>query len=432
LDNCLIDGTTQQKELILFPLLVEPHFHTWNLYAYARKSLFAPPRSRLALFLLVCFEYVRRSHFCLLTVHRKKMYEGDSALMVPSSGHAVAVVNDIARKMDMLGFQRERSLQHSQENMLDAAKILRAECDRAQTRCDEARAKARKVRMDLETVGNRKIALEKEVRELESRMEELQKQLHHSIDGPAAPGGESSGAPITNDVHAIVKRAEKRAAASAAGSGSEASGGVDMTHAEYIFLVNRLSVEVDAEESAVTTLRQKHQDAYSRLKSVASDVERLREEQLRLDVHRRALQEQQLVLAASKANPAHREASNTYEHFKKLEKELEAREDALRLARMETSTLVSHLLSGTDQRSQTLNTLRRNLLQRGDSDRSDAHHVHFASDLLAENSRRRADLSAMIVACDEEKDALRQYISVVSQRIEDANRRHFEALKSQR
>jgi hypothetical protein len=357
-------------------------------------------------------------------------HQDDKSLAGPSSSH-VSAASDLARRMDLLSSQRERAMQQSQEDMLDAAKVLRSESERAQVRSDEARAKTRKVRMDLESLMNRKASLAREVRELETRVEETSQQLREQgePDDAHVTLPPSSSESVTNDVHALLQRAERRASV---GSAGPAAAGSEMTNAEYIFLVNRLAVEVDTEESSVTTLRQKHQDGISRLRSTIADVDRLRDEQHRLDVHRRALQEQQLILAASKANPAHRDAANTVETFTALQKEIETREDALRLARVETSTLVSHLLSGADQRSQTLNTLRKNLLQRGgDNDRasSDSHHVHFATELLSENARRRADLSAMIVSCDEERDALRQYTSVLSQRIEDANRRHFEALK---
>lgn len=352
---------------------------------------------------------------------------------VGSSTSHIAAASDIVRRMDLLSSQRERAMQQSQEDMLDAAKVLRSECERAQTRSDEARAKTRKVRMDLESLTSRKMSLAREVRELEIRIEEATHQLREQ-DEPEARNTvvpSSSSVSVANDVAALLQRAERRVSVGANVPSSSAAAGSDMTQAEYVFLVNRLMIEVDTEESAVTSLRQKHQDGTSRLRSIVSDVDRLRDEQHRLDVHRRALQEQQLILAASKANPAHRDAANTVEAFSALEKEIESREDALRLARIETSTLVSHLLSGADQRSQTLNTLRKSLLQRGnDGDRAtDSHHVHFAGELLSENSRRRADLSAMIVSCDEERDALRQYTSILSQRIEDANRRHFEALK---
>jgi 3-dehydroquinate dehydratase len=47
--------------------------------------------------------------------------------------------------------------------------------------------------------------------------------------------------------------------------------------------------------------------------------------------------------------------------------------------------------------------------------------------LLSENAKCRADIVAVVVNADREKDALRQFIAVLSKRIEDAVKRYQRA-----
>lgn len=346
-------------------------------------------------------------------------------------------VSELSSRLDVAVVQRERALQHTQGNMMDAARVLASECERVQRECDDERGKARKARLDHENLLLRHQAILKEVNELQKRNDDYQSELQR-LDAPDESYATKHSVAAALVVSNAGRRAEQSSLSASSFTGGSNNHTADLSLAEYAFLVSRLQLEVNAEEMSVTSLKQRHQDVYAQQKSLAAEVDRLREDVMKMELQRRHLQDEQLVLAAANANPAHREAVSIATKYSSLDAEISAKREELRQARLENSTLTSHLLSGWDQRSQAINALRKNLLtqqsvqQHEDSGkRVELCQSHFASDLLKENIMRRADFAAVVLSCDQEKDALRQFINVLSNRVDDAMHRHFLATKKQ-
>ena len=137
------------------------------------------------------------------------------------------------------------------------------------------------------------------------------------------------------------------------------------------------------------------------IKRLTKEVEQGELEVNSLQTRRDALEKQRLVAAAAAINPAHREATTLQARHDELVHQHAQLDDELKQSRMETQTLLAHLMSGAQQRSSTLNSLRKRLVMSGMQSTADENRAHAASGdyigdshfaaALLENERRRAE-----------------------------------------
>lgn len=333
-------------------------------------------------------------------------------------------VTELARRIDHISTQQEAYLQQADEDALATVRVASAEADRAQKSCDELRARVRQRRMDLDREQSKTQQQSREIVDLERRTEALQAELAAVRQRQAH---EPASHPLPLSATASSPSSSKHSNIASASRGEE-------TDLDYAFLTQRLHAEVEAEEISVQNLRRKHMDLVASIKRLSKETEQAELEAKSLQTRRDALEKQRLIAAAAAVNPAHREATSLQRRLDELVQLNAVLEDDLQQSRMETHALLAHLMSGAQQRSSTLNSLRKRLVmsvgaseqqqQQQQSSRMHSAHEqslsdsHFASSLLEENERRRAEFVQIVVAGEQERDALREYADVLSQRLE--------------
>jgi hypothetical protein len=267
------------------------------------------------------------------------------------------------------------------------------------------------------------LALQQKNKKLEDGVRDLEARIA-KVTG-------ASAAPVSAVTVATSKDSDSCSIPDVLRGSATASLGSQHTLSDLQHMAQAARAELEIEETAVSQLRGRHGRSHAQLRASIADVQKLREAAQRLEQRQAYLQEQQLVLAAAQANPAHREALTRQQEYHVLLKQQQTQEEQIRTARLEQQALVLHLLDGFSERSEKLSELRRRMLRASmtqDSKSSPeiaaaaspSRTPEFASDLLRENEQRRADAMSTVANVAKERDALHQYISVLSQRLEVA------------
>jgi hypothetical protein len=325
---------------------------------------------------------------------------------------------DLRLKLETSALHEEQALQAAEAEFMETIALAAADADHAQRDCDMLRSKTRQRRSALQLTLQKNKKIEAEVRELEERIAAHRREMETAAADAALASATAAVVSSTTAANASTKN-----------SSLDSTNQGNRTFADLQQMTNAVRAEMDMEETAVGQLRRRHARSQAQLKAATADVQKLRESSQRLQQRQTHLQEQQLLLAAAQANPAHREALSKQQEYQTLLKQQRAQEEQIRSERLEQQALVLHLLDGFGDRTQKLCDLRRRMLRAAMtqddsvSDRagsSPSRTPEFASELLRENEQRRADVVSTIANVAKERDALHQYISVLSQRLEAA------------
>ena len=333
-------------------------------------------------------------------------------------------VFELRFKLQTAAIREEEALQAAEAEMIETVGIAANDADRAQRDCDLVRSKSRQKRSALQLVQQKNAKIEKEIVDLQERIAAHRKEMDAAEAASVANIAELNAS----------SQAKKMASSSSSARPSdklmfEGQSLIDLHH-----IVSSVRAEMDMEETSVAQVRRRHARSQTQLKAALADVQKLKEALQRLEQRQAHLQEQQLMLAAAQANPAHREAVSMQQEYQGLLKHLRAQEDEIRSERLEQQALVLHLLDGLGERTQKLSELRRRMLRAVMTQETEATGgqatssssstpratPEFANELLRENEQRRADVVSTIANVAKERDALHQYISVLSQRLETA------------
>ena len=385
----------------------------------------------------------------------------------PNSNSAAlnALLGDLIA-LDTVPIRQAEDRQIVEEHYLEEMRRAAAEADRADADCDDARHRIKQLKATLGGARHKRDSTAAIVSDYKSRLEGINKAVEedrHAIvaltdaktsAARAAKAAESDRARLVRE---RLGAAAAAVAASASGIGGLASAADDdsiaadpsnsNTTATAAGLVGAsleaLRYEVECEERRVLALRTRHSDAHALAKAISTDVAMLRSRLQATERRRAELETARLQLAAIEANNGYTDAAAAFAEHKTLAEKAEWQRKEIAATRVEGQSMALHLIDGAKTRAEAMNTERRRLIAQykakyGSSSADVASNSSPArdgistngggggalsvaseatlNDLIAVNSTRRAELISLIVSSSAEKEALEQYIGVLSEK----------------
>lgn len=309
--------------------------------------------------------------------------------------------------LDTVPVRQAEDRQIVEEHYLEELKRAMGQANKADSDCDDARRRVKQLRAILEAVTHKKHSTAAIVQDHKTRLEGMMGTVDANRHAIAAMDNKRQRA---NEERAAQER-EKQAQIEKTLSGQ----GHDKNSA---YSLDAIQYEVECEERRVMSLRQRHSDSHQLAKEVRADVELLTN-RLRIAEKRRSeLETARLQLTAIEANAGFRDASASYNEYQQLMAKVAQQQKDISATRVEAQSMVLHLIEGAKTRSEAILKERRRLI--------DQYKKRFGplqpsteetlTDLLHLNSTRRSELVSLIVNSAAEKEALEQYIGVLSER----------------
>ena len=382
----------------------------------------------------------------------------------PNSAVLNALLGDLIA-LDTVPIRQAEDRQIVEEHYLEEMRRAAAEADRADADCDDARHRIKQLKATLGGARHKRDSTAAIVSDYKSRLEGINKAVEedrHAIVAltDAKTSAARAAKAAESDRARLVRErlgAAAAAAASASGFGGLASAADDdsttadpsnsNTNATAVGLVGAsleaLRYEVECEERRVLALRTRHSDAHALAKAIGTDVAMLRSRLQATERRRAELETARLQLAAIEANNGYTDAAAAFAEHKTLAEKAEWQRKEIAATRVEGQSMALHLIDGAKTRAEAMNTERRRLIAQykakyGSSSADVASNSSPArdgistngggggalsvaseatlNDLIAVNSTRRAELISLIVSSSAEKEALEQYIGVLSEK----------------
>ena len=175
-------------------------------------------------------------------------------------------------------------------------------------------------------------------------------------------------------------------------------------------------------------------DAHNFLKGTSADLEYFRQSVKEAERRKQELDSARLQLAASEASSVYRDAQTSKDRFTVLQETLTRQSAEMSSIRVEKQAMIMHLLGGCKDRTDELSTVRGKvanaLMQRLGSDPEVANELEMLKSLISTNKQLRADSVNVLLNTAQEKEALEQYVGVLSERSADLMNRVRDAKRS--
>lgn len=169
-----------------------------------------------------------------------------------------------------------------------------------------------------------------------------------------------------------------------------------------------LRTQVQAIETEVVDLRQKHDANIKTIRQLDEDIAAAKKRSSGATAVCKELQELHEKADAARSNVTVQQALHARDSHKELEKKAEERSKLLQEAHLEKKSMVAHLMDGARTRTSNLNKLRRGVSQQ----------PAFVA-AVAENFSVRETLLSALLSVDEEREAQQDYLDVLARRVSE-------------
>ena len=300
------------------------------------------------------------------------------------------------------------------EHYLQEMKRVVGHANAAEVECDDARRRLKQLRSALEAALHKRASAGKMVADYKQRLEQLEVGM---VELTRQIGQEEAS---RRDREAHQKQETLRAEAAAPLNKEQ---------------LEALRIAMERSESRVVALRQRHMDAHTFLKGLRSDMEFRRQAVKEAEGRKKELENARLQLAASEANNAFRDARSTKNDFELLQRRLTEQANEISAIRVEKQAMILHLIDGSRERTEQISSLRSRVaatlsdaavqqsLKSTSSTSSQPGDVGNDRELLQQlifaNKQLRADSVNVLLNTAQEKEALEQYVGVLSERSGD-------------
>lgn len=305
--------------------------------------------------------------------------------------------------LDTLAVRQAEDRQIVEEHYLAEMKRAVAQANKADADCDDARRRIKQLKNVLEAVKHKKNSTAAIVQDYKSRLEAMMATVQGN-QSQISMLEERQSSSAASEAKAVEQRKQQLAEHTSKG-GKNTS-------------LEDLRYEAECEERRVMNLRQRHIDSYQLARDVRADLEILQSTLHKLEGRRSELETVRLQLSAMEADEGYRDAALSFEEYGSLMEKIKWQQKELSATRIEGQSMVMHLIEGAKSRSAAIEKERKRLVDQYVAKNGALSHgsEEALAELFRANKAHRSGLVSVIVNAAAEKEAMEQYIAVLSER----------------